>query len=338
MLGGVVGYLIGALLYDSLGHWVIQLYGYGEKFEAFREMYAAIRCVDHPAEGPHADPLQARDHLVRVRRLQFLLFVVLSLHRRAARASSCSPSCCTAMAPGRAKSSRSGSDCWTAIGAGVLVIGFIVVLPAVLSKLRRNGQAAFWPRRARTMTANYARVDADCLLDRARLIVRCAARAREAIRARRRGRAAAQRGPPSRAVAPASLPTPQETFGAIGKFIDQSISNVGAGVRGAGETLGATTNAAGDLAKGVSDAAGTVARLPGTNVVAGHELCAIAPNGAPDCDGASLALCKSKGFARGNSARHHVVVQVPGADVARGARAEPQECKDESFVSRAICQ
>src|SRR3989442_9377341 len=44
------------------------------------------------------------------------------------------------------------------------------------------------------------------------------------------------------------LPTPQETFGAIGKFIDQSISNVGAGVKGAGDTIGATTSAAGDLA------------------------------------------------------------------------------------------
>ena len=32
------------------------------------------------------------------------------------------------------------------------------------------------------------------------------------------------------------LPTLQETFGAIGRFIDQSISSVGAGVKGAGET------------------------------------------------------------------------------------------------------
>src|SRR5882724_8191202 len=38
--GGVVGYLIGALLYDSVGHWVIQLYGYGDKVEAFRAAYA----------------------------------------------------------------------------------------------------------------------------------------------------------------------------------------------------------------------------------------------------------------------------------------------------------
>src|SRR5437660_3140481 len=38
--GGLLGYFIGAVLYDSLGHWLIQLYGYGDKVEAFREAYA----------------------------------------------------------------------------------------------------------------------------------------------------------------------------------------------------------------------------------------------------------------------------------------------------------
>lgn len=37
--GGLVGYLIGSALYDSVGHWLIQLYGYGDKVEAFRELY-----------------------------------------------------------------------------------------------------------------------------------------------------------------------------------------------------------------------------------------------------------------------------------------------------------
>jgi hypothetical protein len=152
--------------------------------------------------------------------------------------------------------------------------------------------------------------------------------------------------PPSVIVAPPDspqsgarlLPTPQETFGAIGRLIDQSITSVGAGVRGAGETLGATTNAAGDLAKGVGDAAGTVARLPGTNVVAGHELCTLAPNGAPDCDGASLALCKSKGFARGNSVDITSSFKCPAQMWREGRAPNPQECRDESFVSKAVCQ
>jgi membrane protein YqaA with SNARE-associated domain len=38
--GGLLGYFIGAALYDSVGHWLIQLYGYGDKVEAFREAYA----------------------------------------------------------------------------------------------------------------------------------------------------------------------------------------------------------------------------------------------------------------------------------------------------------
>jgi membrane protein YqaA with SNARE-associated domain len=38
--GGVLGYAIGALLYDSVGAWLIQLYGYGDKVETFRQVYA----------------------------------------------------------------------------------------------------------------------------------------------------------------------------------------------------------------------------------------------------------------------------------------------------------
>jgi membrane protein YqaA with SNARE-associated domain len=38
--GGMLGYFIGAVLYDSVGLWLIRLYGYGDKVEAFRAAYA----------------------------------------------------------------------------------------------------------------------------------------------------------------------------------------------------------------------------------------------------------------------------------------------------------
>jgi membrane protein YqaA with SNARE-associated domain len=38
--GGMLGYFIGAALYDSVGLWLIRLYGYGDKVEAFRAAYA----------------------------------------------------------------------------------------------------------------------------------------------------------------------------------------------------------------------------------------------------------------------------------------------------------
>jgi membrane protein YqaA with SNARE-associated domain len=40
VLGGLVGYAIGALLYDSVGGWLMQLYGYTDKVEGFRAAYA----------------------------------------------------------------------------------------------------------------------------------------------------------------------------------------------------------------------------------------------------------------------------------------------------------
>lgn len=40
VVGGLLGYAIGALLYDTVGHFLIQLYGYGDKMDAFRAAYA----------------------------------------------------------------------------------------------------------------------------------------------------------------------------------------------------------------------------------------------------------------------------------------------------------
>lgn len=40
VLGGLVGYAIGALLYESVGKFLIDLYGYGNKVDQFRAAYA----------------------------------------------------------------------------------------------------------------------------------------------------------------------------------------------------------------------------------------------------------------------------------------------------------
>ena len=40
VLGGVLGYAIGALLYDSVGQWLINVYGLSGKVETFRQSYA----------------------------------------------------------------------------------------------------------------------------------------------------------------------------------------------------------------------------------------------------------------------------------------------------------
>lgn len=40
VLGGLVGYAIGALLFDSVGHWLIKAYGLSDSMDAFRKSYA----------------------------------------------------------------------------------------------------------------------------------------------------------------------------------------------------------------------------------------------------------------------------------------------------------
>jgi hypothetical protein len=148
----------------------------------------------------------------------------------------------------------------------------------------------------------------------------------------------AQPAPPDAPASPRILPTPAEVFSGIGRLIDQSIANVNAGVKGAGDTLGGVPNAAGDLAKGMGDAAGTIARLPGTNVVKGWERCAEAPNGAPDCEVAIVALCKTKGYERGKSLDITSAHRCPAQVWLEGRQPAVGECKQESFVARAICQ
>lgn len=134
------------------------------------------------------------------------------------------------------------------------------------------------------------------------------------------------------------LPTPGETIGNIGRFIDQSISNVGAGIRGAGDAVGGASNAAGEIAKGVGDAAGTVARLPLSATVAGWQACPPAANGAPDCEAASIALCQTKGFKSGKSVDITSAQKCPAVVWLEKRQPKEGECKDESFVSKAICQ
>ncbi len=40
VLGGMLGYAIGALLYDTVGAWLMSLYGYTDRVEQFRQAYA----------------------------------------------------------------------------------------------------------------------------------------------------------------------------------------------------------------------------------------------------------------------------------------------------------
>jgi hypothetical protein len=152
-------------------------------------------------------------------------------------------------------------------------------------------------------------------------------------------------------------PQPQGFFGTIGSWWNQAADNWNAGVTGVrkkfenfGQEAGVAARTTVDNAKSAADAvarttvdnaksaADAVSRLPTARMVRGHEKCKIAPNGAPDCVAATVALCKSKGFENGGSSLDMTTAEVCPAQVYLSGRSEGEGCHSETFVSRALCQ
>jgi membrane protein YqaA with SNARE-associated domain len=85
VLGGLLGYAIGALLYDSLGHWLIQLYGLGDKVEAFREGYARWGSLIILLKGLTPIPYKLVTITSGFAGYNIWLFILLSIITRGAR-------------------------------------------------------------------------------------------------------------------------------------------------------------------------------------------------------------------------------------------------------------
>ena len=85
VLGGILGYAIGALLYDTLGQWLISLYGYGQGVEAFREAYAKWGAWVILIKGLTPIPFKIVTIASGFAGYDFFMFVVLSFVTRGAR-------------------------------------------------------------------------------------------------------------------------------------------------------------------------------------------------------------------------------------------------------------
>ena len=146
-------------------------------------------------------------------------------------------------------------------------------------------------------------------------------------------------------------------FDTLGHWFDESVTNMNKGWddmnKGLKSTLGAVGGQANDTtksaaeaasnmakgaAKGAVDAAGAVGRLGTARLVSGQSLCALAPNGAPDCRGAAESLCKAAGFTSGSSVDYVTSEKCPSEAYLAGRRPAPGECTTEHTVTRALCQ
>src|ERR1700675_1026329 len=83
--GGMLGYGIGALLYDTIGQWLIHLYGYADRMAALKETYARWGALLILVKGLTPIPYKLVTIVSGLLGYNFALFVLLSIVTRGAR-------------------------------------------------------------------------------------------------------------------------------------------------------------------------------------------------------------------------------------------------------------
>ena len=130
VLGGVLGYAIGALLYDSLGQWLINLYGLGDKVEAFRAGYAEYGAWIILLKGLTPIPYKLVTITSGFANFNIWLFIVLSVIARGGRFFVVAILLNRYGEWIRVRIERH-LGFWVSLGAGVLVAGFIVAFKMI---------------------------------------------------------------------------------------------------------------------------------------------------------------------------------------------------------------
>ncbi len=85
VLGGMLGYAIGHLLYDTVGLWLIQIYRYGDKVEALQAFYAQWGWAFILVKGVSPIPFKLVTIVSGLLHYNFPLFVLLCAITRGAR-------------------------------------------------------------------------------------------------------------------------------------------------------------------------------------------------------------------------------------------------------------
>jgi len=130
VLGGILGYAIGALLYDSLGQWLISLYGLGDKVEAFRAGYAEYGAWIILLKGLTPIPYKLVTITSGFANFNIWLFIVLSVIARGGRFFVVAILLNRYGEWIRVRIERH-LGFWVSLGAGVLVAGFIVAFKMI---------------------------------------------------------------------------------------------------------------------------------------------------------------------------------------------------------------
>ena len=124
VLGGLLGYAIGALLYDSVGHWLIEFYGLGGKVEAFRASYAEWGAVIILVKGLTPIPYKLVTITSGFAGYNIVLFVLCSIVARGIRFY-LTAFLLSRYGPRARQIIEQRLVLWFSLGLGVLVLGII---------------------------------------------------------------------------------------------------------------------------------------------------------------------------------------------------------------------
>jgi membrane protein YqaA with SNARE-associated domain len=127
VLGGILGYAIGALLYDSVGHWLINFYHLGDKVEGFREAYAQWGALIIIAKGLTPIPYKLVTIASGFAGYNIGLFILCSIIARGGRFF------IVAILLNRYGNAirteiEKRLGLWVALGAALLIAGFVVAI------------------------------------------------------------------------------------------------------------------------------------------------------------------------------------------------------------------
>jgi len=128
--GGMLGYAIGALLYDSVGQWLINLYHLGDKVEAFRASYAEWGSVIMLLKGLTPIPYKLVTITSGFAGYNIWLFILCSIIARGGRFFFVAVLLNRYGDPIRAEIEKR-LGLWLAVLALVLVAGFVIAIKMV---------------------------------------------------------------------------------------------------------------------------------------------------------------------------------------------------------------
>ncbi len=132
----------------------------------------------------------------------------------------------------------------------------------------------------------------------------------------------------------------------FGKWWDESIANFNAKIKEQQSKLDESNKKSSEAMKeaatatqqAMKNAADAMAHFGTSKMIEVHEVCAVAGNGAPDCQAAATNACRGKGFGGGQPLDIRTAEKCTASLWVSGQPPAGGDCPVETVVLRAACQ